>query len=91
MARGRVEKDSLDLCAMRDTLQTAGYRLIVERQAAQHATFLRELVTADTWDKVRFLQGQIQAIARSLDLPRILEAEIRAKQRKAGVEEEVGE
>lgn len=87
MARGRIEKDSIDLSMMRETLLSAGYRLIVERQAEQHAALVRELIGAATWDQVRFLQGQLQAIARALELPKILEAEIRLKQKRNGTEE----
>lgn len=88
MAGTRIDKDSLDLGYMRDTLLSAGYRLIAERQADQHAALIRELVSAGSWERVRFLQGQIQAIARSLELPKIIESEIRAKQRKNGVEQQ---
>jgi hypothetical protein len=84
----RVTKDSIDLAEMRDTLRSAGYRLIHERQEEQYAQCVRELIIADTWDKVRYIQGQIVTIARGMQLPKIIETEIRAKQRKAGVEEE---
>jgi len=83
----RVTKDSIDLAEMRDTLRSAGYKLITERQQDQYAQLVRELILAEP-DKVRYIQGQIQAITRASQLPKIIEDEIRAKQRKAGVEEE---
>jgi hypothetical protein len=81
----RLEKDSIDLNALRDTVASMGYRMIAERHAVMETALLRELVNADSFEKTRFLQGQIQALARSRDVPKILEAEIRAKQKKRGV------
>jgi hypothetical protein len=84
---GRIPKDSIDLAEMRDTIRSPGYRLIADRYADQHAAAMRELILADTWDKALRCQGRILAIERAMALPKIIEDEIRAKQRKNGVDE----
>jgi hypothetical protein len=83
----RVPKDSIDLAQMRETLRSAGYRMIAERMTDQHAAAVRELITCEDWAKARYLQGRIDAIARAIALPKIIDEEIRAKQRKNHTEE----
>ncbi len=59
-----------------DTLRTEGWKLIRDRMAKQRGMYVGSLLVAKTWDEARFLQGQIAAVDRSLELPAILKKEI---------------
>jgi hypothetical protein len=74
-ARAKSKPDAGDAADLADTLRTPGYALIAERMHAQRDDYAQQLTTATSWDEVRYLQGQLHSVERSLELPAILRRE----------------
>lgn len=75
----RTKRDSVDEANLAETLDSPGFALIRERLVAQRKQYVEALVVAKCWDEARFLQGQIAAVDRSLEVPSILRQEMKRK------------
>ena len=69
-------QDASDLAA---TMESPGFRLIQDRLRLQRQQCVENLQNAPNWEEARHLQGQVAAIERSLDIPKILLAEVRKR------------
>ena len=77
--RAQVGFDAADL---RDTIDSPGFALIQARLVEARERTITALVSANTWDECRYLQGQIHAFNCAIAIPKILTDERRAAHNK---------
>jgi hypothetical protein len=70
-----------DLDWLLDLPAHAGYRLYRKRQAETELQLLEALAHAKSWEETIRLQARIEQIRVDRALPRVIEAEIRARSR----------
>jgi hypothetical protein len=75
----KIRRDSIDLCALREVQEHAGFRLITERIEKMTRIDTDQLKTCAPEQLAR-LQGRIAALETVLQLPAILYKEIREKE-----------
>lgn len=75
----RLEPDQIDLEHLRTTADSPGFALIEEKQLQFRRDVLKQLEAAESWEGYKYLQGQLHAIDRVLELPKILHNEIRVR------------
>jgi hypothetical protein len=75
----RTRLDSMDSSHLAETVASPGFRLIRDRLVKQRVQCIEALISAGTWETARYLQGQIAAIERSLQVPEILMQEAKKK------------
>ena len=71
--------DSIDLEHLNELSVNFGYRMVSTRLKDAYASTAKELATAATWERVRFLQGRLDGLSLALALPDQLALEVKAK------------
>jgi HAMP domain-containing protein len=77
----RPRYDRTDLEELRSTVASGGWQMLRERLTQMVETERLNCETAAALDEMRAAQGAVRALRRVLELPSILEREIRAKER----------
>ncbi len=73
----RIRGDAIDIEHIAAVVDSPGYKLILDRLLSRREGLYRELLTADSMEKVTRLQGGIHEIDMMLATPKTLADEIR--------------
>ena len=74
--------DGFEATELNDTMLAPGVRRIEARLRMQREQCITELIASKSWELSLRLQGQIEAIERSINVPYILRSEDAANQKK---------
>jgi hypothetical protein len=75
----RAIYDATDLEHLRQMVATRGWQMITERISDMIATELATCASSESVDAIRKAQGALAALGRVVELPEILDRELRAR------------
>ncbi len=78
----KLSQAGFDANDLADTMASPGFAQIQARLVEARSQTVTALISANTWDECRFLQGQIHALNRAIAIPGILRSEHKVARQK---------